>query len=524
MISHNHIAELVSKLSPGQRELFQLRLNNLQKIKATAPRLPVIARSAETDSFPLSFAQERLWFLDQLKPGNPAYNLPGAARLRGQVDLKALKQSVNEIIRRHETLRTRIITVEGRPVQVIASSLTIDLPVLSLKHIPEDERERALMEHIREEAQRPFDLAAGPLLRTGLLELREQEYVWLLTIHHIISDHWSLGVFVREAATLYEAFSEKRESPLAELKLQYADFACWQRQWLTGETLEKQLAYWTRQLAGFTPSLELPIDHPRPPVQTFRGSYLPFRVSKEVTVALKKLSQQQGATLFMTLLAAFKALLSRYTGQEDVIVGSGVSNRKWLEVEPLIGFFVNTLILRTDLSGNPTFKELIRRVREVTLGAYANQDAPLEKLLVQSQPARQASRWPAVQVAFTLQNSPVPPIELAGLSLTPMEIDTGTAKFEIEVSLVESPQGIAGRMEYNADLFEVPTISRMAGHFESLLLDVAARPNARLSEFDMLTVSQKTEQAFKESQRHQINRSMLKQTKRRALNLSHNDL
>jgi acyl carrier protein len=317
---------------------------------------------------PLSFAQQRLWFIDQLDPGNSVYNFPAAVRLTGPLDLAALKKSLNEIVRRHEVLRTTFVTVDGHPGQVISLTSTVALPLVDLRELSEAERETEVQRLAIEEARRPFDLAKGPLLRASLLQLGEQEYVGLLTMHHIVSDGWSTGVLIREIAIIYQAALAGRASPLPDLPIQYADFAHWQRQWLRGETLKIQLDYWQRQLSGAA-QLELSTDHPRRPVQTHRGAHQALALPNNVTERLKTLSRQQGVTIFMSLVAAFKVLLHRYTGQDDIIVGTPIANRNRLEIEGLIGFFVNTLVLRTDLSGNPSFKELLRRVREVCLGA-----------------------------------------------------------------------------------------------------------------------------------------------------------
>jgi amino acid adenylation domain-containing protein len=451
------------------------------------PLAPIITPREKAERPPLSFAQQRLWFLNRLESGSSAYNVPTAICLTGLLNVAALEQSLNEIVHRHEALRTTFVMVDGQPAQVIAPVLRITLPVVDLQHVPETEREAEVQQLATKEARRPFDLAQGPLLRAILLRLTETEHVFLLTMHHIVTDGWSMGVFFRELAVLYEAFAAGRPSPLSRLLVQYADFAVWQRQWLQGEVLETQLAYWQQQLACAPPVLELPTDHPRSPIQTFRGASQSFILSATLTEALKALSQRNGVTLFMTLLAAFKVLLYRYTGQTDILVGTPVANRNRSEIEGLMGFFVNTLVLRTDLSGNPTFQELLQRVSETALGAYAHQDIPFERLVEALRPERNLSRQPLFQVMFILQNAPMEPLELPGLNSSLLEVDTGTARFDLTLSMGENEQGLIGSLVYNTDLFDVATISRMAGHFQTLLAGIVTNLQQRLSELPLLT-------------------------------------
>jgi hypothetical protein len=352
--------------------------------------LPIEKVSRESDP-PLSFAQQRLWFLDQLEPGNPLYNVPCAVRIAGALNVSALERSLNEIIRRHEILRTRFTTSAGQPVQVIAPALTIPLPITDLAKLAAAEREAKAEQLAAEEARRTFNLGAGPLLRANLLRLSAEQHVLLLTIHHIASDETSRDIIVRELIALYEAYAAGKSSPLAELKIQYADYASWQRGWLQNGSLEKELAHWRARLAGAPAMLELPADHPRPAAQTFRGANETLDLDSDVASALKALSQREGTTLFMTLLAAFKALLSRYTGQEDIVVGSPFTNRQRAEVEGLIGFFVNTVPLRTDVSGDLTFHQLLQRVKATALEAYDHRELPFEKLVEELRPERNLS-------------------------------------------------------------------------------------------------------------------------------------
>ncbi|MFQ5794192.1 MAG: amino acid adenylation domain-containing protein, partial [Candidatus Bipolaricaulia bacterium] len=417
------------------------------------------------------------------------YNLSFAARLNAPLDVAALEQSLNEIVNRHEVLRTTFATVDGQPVQVIALDLILSLPVVDLRELPETEQETELRQLAIEEAQRPFDLARGPLLRLILLQLGEEEYVVLFTMHHIVSDAWSMGIFIREIAVLYQAFSTGRPSPLPELPIQYADFAVWQRERFQDEMLETQLAYWKQQLGDRLPVLELPIDRPRPAIQSHRGAHHPLALPKSLTDSLNALSRQEEVTVFMTLLAAFKALLHRYTGQDDIVVGSPIAGHNRAEIEELIGFFINTLVLRTDLSGDPTFRELLGRVREVALGAYTHQDLPFERLVDELQPERDLSLNPLFQVMFQLLNAPMSTLELPDLSLNPLEIDNEIARFDLALFMIDA-NGLKGWMEYNTDLFDADTIAQMARHFQTLLEGIVADPDQRLSELPLLSAAE----------------------------------
>ncbi len=455
--------------------------------------LPTNIEEAEVFVFPTSFAQQRLWFLDSLAPGNPFYNVSTALRLTGLLNLTALKQTFNEIVRRHETLRTTFVMVEGELLQAIRPSLTIPLPVIDLRNFKSFERETQARQLVTEEAKRPFNLTTGPLLRVTLLQLDEAEYLLLLNLHHIVADGWSIGVLIKELGTLYTAFVEDKPSPLLELPIQYADFAEWQRKWLVGEVLETQLAYWCHQLEGIS-VLNLPSDRLRPAVPTYKGAKQFLELPQSLSQALEALSHQEGVTLFMTLLAAFQTLLYRYTQQEDIAVGSAIANRNRSEIEGLIGFFVNSLVLRTDLSGNPTFRELLNRVREVTLGAYAHQDLPFEKLVEELHCERDLSRHPLFQVVFSLQNTPIEALELPELTLSLFEFDSETAKLDLEFHLWQDLSSIKGQVVYSTDLFDDTTITRMLGHFQTLLESIVANPERRLCDLQILT----------EAERHQL--------------------
>jgi amino acid adenylation domain-containing protein len=449
-----------------------------------SPILP-IARDAD---LPLSFAQQRLWFVGQLDPGNSAYNIPAAVRLRGALNVAALERSVNEIVRRHEALRTTFPMVDGRPVQVIASTLTMRLPIIDLRELPEIARETEVQRLVAEEAQTPFDFAVGPLLRITLVRVDEEEHVGLLTMHHIVSDGWSTGILIREMALLYNAFSSGRSSSLPELPIQYADFAHWQRQWLQGEVLETQVGYWKEQLGRSPPLLELPTDHSRPAMQTFRGARQSFLLPKTTAEALKALSRREEVTLFMTMLAAFKVLLCRYTGQDDLIVGTPIANRNRLEIEGLIGCFVNTLALRTDYSGNPSFRDALPRVREACLAAYDHQDLPFERLVDELHLERDLSRNPLIQIMFVLQDGLMRSVELPGLTVSPVKGDREIAYFDLTLQIDEAELGpMEVALVYKTDLFEPATIARMLNHLHVIFEAVVADPDQRISDLPLLT-------------------------------------
>jgi len=453
-------------------------------------------RRVKTDrnsGVPLSFAQQRLWVIDQLEPGSSAYNIPLAEHISGTLNVAALEQSFNELVRRHESLRTTFKISAGQLVQVINEPQRLRLEVTDLSRLPEAEREREAARESHEEAQQPFDLVHGPLLRVRLLKLDEEEHLLLLTMHHIVSDGWSMEVFVRELTTLYNAFSENRPSPLTELPLQYVDFALWQREWLKGEVLEQQLAYWRQQLSGALPVLSLPLDRPRPPVRTTRTSHEAVAIPEDVRIALRQIGQRESATMFMTLLAAFKILLARLSGQSDIIVGTPIAGRSRAELENLIGFFVNTLVLRTDLSGDPTFRELLQRVRSVSLGAYKYQDLPFEKLVDEVKPERDPSLTPLFQVMFMFEKREVGESELSGLQFTPAHAENESGKFDLTLGMIESEESLHAVLRYNMDLFNSATVKRFLGCFETLLSGIAEDPDRRISQLALLTKVERVE-------------------------------
>ncbi|MET0649831.1 MAG: amino acid adenylation domain-containing protein, partial [Pyrinomonadaceae bacterium] len=457
---------------------------------ATAPPVERIPREG---ALPLSFAQQRLWFLDQLKPGSSAYNLSSAVFLRGRLSVPALEQTLDEIVRRHEVLRTTFAEIDGQPAQVIHPAASQALPLTDLNGLAGPEREAALRRMMTEEANRPFDLTKDSLLRATLARLGEEEHALFVTMHHIVSDGWSMGVLIRELMAHYSAFSRGEESPLSELPVQYADYAVWQREHLSGERLDAQLGYWKEQLAGAPALLTLPTDRPRPPVQGHRGATLPFNLSAELTQRLLALSRRHGCTLFMTLLAAWQALMSRYSGQEDVVVGTPIAGRTRTETEDLIGFFVNTLALRTDLSGDPSFEELLGRVRETTLGAYAHQDVPFERLVEELQPERSLSHQPVFQIVFAWQNAPRGALRLPGLELESLGREVTTAKFDLVLNMWEAGGALSAGLEYNTDLFDAETARRMTAHLSRLLEAAAAEPSARVGDLRLLSDEEERE-------------------------------
>lgn len=451
------------------------------------PGAPGLARVSRQGELPLSFAQQRLWFLDRLEPGSPLYNNCAAVRLTGTLEPELLERSLNQIIRRHESLRTVFREVEGRAVQVILPELELSCPVLDLRARPEQEQSAALAEVIREEASRPFDLGEGPLVRFVLVRLAEADYAGVLTMHHIISDGWSAGILTSELVRIYAAFAASQPSPLPELDIQYADFAAWQREFISGEVLERQVAWWREQLAGCPPSLDLEPDRPRPALQSYRGATLYRTVPPEVVRRLHELCRAEEVTPFMALLAAFEVLLCRYTGQEDFAVGTPIAGRNYAQTEALIGCFVNTLVMRARMEGNPSFRELLSRVRETSLGAYANQDLPFEKLVEALEPERDLARTPLVQVMFVLQNAPMQPDDIPGIRMRRMEVDSGTAKFDLTLFAEEEDEYLRLAFNFNTDLFDAETIEAMAAHFENVLSAAVSEPAARVWDIPLLS-------------------------------------
>ena len=468
-------------------------------IEALEAKLPITRTEQEVtlkrvdreQDLPLSFAQQRLWFIERLAPGESVYNVSRGVRLRGLLDVEALQQGLDELVRRHEALRTNFTSVDGTPSQVINPTRSIQLNFTDLRELSQDERESEANLLLKHEAERAFDLARDPLLRVTLLRLSDDEHLLLFTLHHIICDGWSMQVLADELSTLYAAYSNCETGSLEDLPIQYADFACQQRDLFQGNAFDKQLAYWKRQLEGIPAVLTLPTDRPRPRVQTFHGARQTLLLSREITAHLKSLSQSESVTLFMTLLTAWQALLHRYSGETDIVIGSPIAGRNYTETENLIGLFVNALALRTDLSGDPSFRELLKRVREVALGAYAHQDLPFEKLVEELHPERNLSYNPVFQVVFALQNGVMADLQLNGLQTTPAEIQTTTAKFDLTLDVVEKDDALLCSLEYNTDLFDRDRIARMLGHFEMILAAVVSDPAQRISALSLLTETER---------------------------------
>jgi len=500
-----NLFQKLSTLSPEQRALFEQKLaeRGLQ-----SPQNASIPRRSPTEHPPLSFAQQRLWFIQQLDPTNTAYNVASVLRLRGDLHIPVLEQTLNALIERHETLRTRFdTTADNQPIQVVQPFQPVPLPVINLRQsarrlgraiakpnhsspvgfhsVPSNLQEPE--DWITALTQEPFDLTQ-PLLRLALLQLEEQDHLLVLTTHHIISDRWSVMVFLREMTVLYDAFRQGQSSPLSPLPIQYGDWATWQRQQLQGERLETQLAYWKDRLGGELPVLELPCDRPRPAIPTYQGTQQPLTLSPELAAALKTLSARSNVTLFTLLLTAFKVLLHRYSQQTDIVVGSDIANRDRIETEGLIGLLVNTLVLRSDLSGNPRFCDLLAQVRETVLGALAHQDLPFEKLVEVLNPDRHLSQMmPLFQAKLDLQQARVRPLELAGITLERYPLADQSAKYELRFNLQDTEQGISGQVEYSTDLFDAATIAHMVEHFQMLLAGIVADPTSRLSELPLIS-------------------------------------
>jgi amino acid adenylation domain-containing protein len=487
-------AELTAQLKARKAEIVAF----LQQHQA-ATQVASIQPAPRTQPLPLSFSQQRLWFLEQLGSG-ATYTLPAAFKLEGSLNVPALEQSLSEIVRRHESLRTTFAQDGGQTQQVIHAPTPVALPVIDLRPLPAAEQATAVQRLTRQETLRPFDLTSDLMLRATLLRLgsptvttnhESHSHVLLLTLHHIAADGWSMGVLVRELVALYEAFAHGKAASLAPLSIQYADFAVWQRNWLQGETLEKQLTYWKTQLAGAPELLHLPTDFPRPPVQTFRASKVDFQIDADLTQPLRQLSQQAGATLFMTLLAAFQVLLARYSGQDDIVVDAPIANRTQPALEPLIGFFVNDLALRANLAGNPTFLDLLAQVRQTTQRAYEHQDLPFDRLVEALQPQRNLGYNPVTQVVFALQNTPTTAFDLSGLQVQPVDLEVQQTRMDVEVHLWERSDGLHGSWIYNTDLFAAATIERMIGHFQTLLAGIVADPQQCIADLPLLTATER---------------------------------
>ncbi|MBD2201843.1 hypothetical protein H6G33_10830 [Calothrix sp. FACHB-1219] len=503
------------ELARRKQDILNLISNNNSVLDFDQQLISSIPRA---ENLPLSFAQQRLWFLAQLEPDSSSYNISVAVKLQGKLNLAALQQSFQEIINRHEALRTSFQTVDGQPIQIIAPSLDFAISIISLHECSLWEQEKQIRHLTTQAAQQPFDLTKSPLLRVNLVQLHPEEYIILLTIHHIVSDAWSMGILVEEFVALYSAFCQGKPSPFAELPIQYADFAVWQRQWLQGERLQTQLNYWKQKLGNIHPQLKFPRQAVNSMNETTQGAEKSFTLSQELSKAIYVLSRQEGVTLFMTLLAAFEVLLYCFTGTLDIRVGSPIANRNRVEIEKLIGFFVNTLVLRIDLSGNPSFRELLARSRQVTLEAYAHQDLPFEKLVEELQPQRSLNNHPLYQAWFVLDNNPMPQLQLPDLILTPFEIETRTVRHDLLLSMWETSAGIQGYFEYKTHLFDKPSIYRLIEHFQVIIQHVVAKPEIKLQEIvELLNQIDREQQQIKKNNLQATERQKLTIAKRRAV-------
>lgn len=482
------LKQQLAALSPAKRALLELKLMKRNGSRKAADEK--ILRRPERGSALLSQNQQGLWVLSQLMPDSFLYQIPKALRLTGKLNIEALRRTLDAIVERHESLRTIFKTIDGVPLQVVVEHAPIELPLIDLSAKPETEREEEARRILALEGRRPFNLSEGPLIRCHLLRLAESEHIVLVTTHHIVTDGWSMGIFHRELMDLYEAFTAGRPSPLPELPIQYTDYAVWHRQWFSGEVYESQLAYWKKQFATLPPVLELPADHPRANFQAYRahrGLQQTLTLNPELTRRINDFCRKEEATPFMTLLAAFKVLLHRYTGEEDIVVGSPIAGRCMAETEPLIGLFINVLALRDDLSGDPTFRELLTRVKDTALGAYEHQDLPFETLVRELQPDRALTHNPIFQAMFVLQNEPMPPLEFAGIKSSHVQVENVTTNFDLTLDIVERNGQYLIKFESNADLFEEATITRMMGHLETLLAAIIANPQQKISKLPMLT-------------------------------------
>lgn len=508
--SLEQIKSKIAQLSPKQRELLQQRLNQ-RKSNSTDPqqikpenssqfeinqplnprKITAIKPVSREKEIPLSFAQQRLWFLDQLEGKSETYNIPTALKIEGKLNLEALKETFKQISQRHEVLRTNFQQKSEKATQEIATETEIEIPIINLEKIGESEKSSEVTKQINQEANQPFNLSKDVLIRVKLIKLAAENQILIITIHHIISDGWSMGILINEIGKIYTAITQEQEQPLPPLSIQYADFTVWQKEYLTGEILEKQTNYWKEKLAGIPPLLEIPTDKPRPAKQTFKGSREKFQLDRNLTEKLKRLSQKYETTLFMTLLGGLAVFLYRYSQQTDVVIGSPIANRNRAEIENLIGFFVNTLVFRTNLENNPSFTEVLNQVKTNCLEAYEHQDIPFEKLVEELQPERNLSYAPIFQVMFVLQNTPKQEWELPNLKLSRVEIERESAKFDLTISMTETETEIRGVWEYSTDLFERETIQRMIGNFQTLLEGIVENPEEKVSLLPILTEVEK---------------------------------
>jgi amino acid adenylation domain-containing protein len=487
----NDLAIRIAALTPEQRARFE------ESLKAKGLRLPQVDQiprrpRKDVNQFPTSIDQERLWFIEQLQPGNAAYNIFSASRIRGPLDAALMERVVNELIARHEVLRTTFTVVDDQPVQVIHPQMELKLTPIDLQSVPLEQREQEALRLVTEDFSRPFDLEKGPLLRVGLLRLADDDHVLHVNMHHTVTDRWSGAIFEQETGLLYEAFANNRPSPLPELPIQYADYAVWQRSRAESELYRKQAAYWTRRLTGLPFVLEVPTDFPRPPIQNFRGARVYTRYSKKLLDALRELSRREGVTMFTLALAAYKALLYRYTSQETILVGTTFANRNRPELQNMVGYLLNLIVLSTDVSGNPTFRELLQRERATVLEGFANQDLPFGKLVQELRPVQDASRNPIVQHSLIYLDFPeLRVMETLGLTAKHLDIDNGASRFDMTLAMTETAEGYEVDIEYPTDLYRRERIERMTKHLENILESVVVDPTQRLSHLPVLSENEK---------------------------------
>ena len=513
------LAKLISDLSPAKREMLLRKLATQGDKRAAEPA----AAASDTGPLPLSFGQQRLWFLQQLEPDSPAYNYPLMISLKGALNVTALERSFAAILQRHDPLRSNFTRVGGQPRQSVRGWEPTKLDLRDLGGLPEEQREHEAMRMATEIAVRPFDLERDLLWRNVLVRLDPLHHILIISTHHIVFDGWSLGIFLRELTLLYRSFCDGKRARLEALTFKYADYVAWQRQWLQNERLDGLIKYWREKLDGAPPRLELPTERPRPKAQTFQGDQHTVTFAAELSGRVRELSQREGVTVFMTLLAAFQALLHSYSGQTDIVIGTDTANRKAVETEDLVGFFVNLLVLRSDLSGNPTFRELLARVRETALQAYAHEDLPFEKLVEALRPERSAGYTPLIQALFVLQNNARITEVLPGLTISLREIDRKTAKFDLVVSVSETPAGLACSFNYSTELFEAETIKRMMANYEAVLRKVVGDPDGRLKELSAITGTARRQRIMVESERQVSRFQRLRQGQRKSIDLSHKE-
>ena len=525
------LTERIAGLSLEKRKLLEQRLGIEKAQVGDAARTQTIPPRSERETPPpLSFAQQRIWFLDELEPNSAAYNISNAVRLLGPLDVAALEQSFQALVSRHEVLRTTFAVAAGRPVQVISESAHHDLPMTDMRKLSTAEQQIEVSWRIRDESSRPFDLTHSPLLRTALLRLADDEHILLLTMHHIISDGWSMGVLVKEIAALYPAIASGTEpaqaaAALERLQIQYADYAAWQREWLSGAVLERQLSYWKEQLQGAPPVLELPTDKPRPAAQTFNGSTNFLNIDKSLSESLERLARDNEVTMFMLFLTVFQVLLRYNTKQDDIVIGTDATNRSQIETEGLIGFFINQLVLRGRLSSGATFTELLAQAREISLGAYTHQDFPFDKLVEALKPRRDLRYPPLFQVKFFYQNAPATVAALSDLTVENLDFNRGIARLDLTLALWATPYGFRGWFNYNTDLFTEATITRMSEQFKTILARIVEQPHVTLDEVEEeLAASQQAQQSMEKQKLTQSNLSKFKKIKPKPINVAHESL